>query len=82
VGFKPLSEDSRLTLFRRYFPEVEFTIEAAERPSRLDTLTPGDFKAVLVRTRFSPTEDAEILVAALVEESRYKESGRRVGFSP
>jgi hypothetical protein len=31
VGFKPLSVEGRLTLFKRYFPEVELTIEAAER---------------------------------------------------
>jgi len=59
VGFSPLSEDSHLVLFKRYFPETELSIEAAEWLSRLEGLTPGDFKAVLMRTRFSPSFEVE-----------------------
>ncbi len=41
VGFKPLSEEGRLALFKRYFPEVKLTIETAERLARLDSLRRG-----------------------------------------
>jgi len=81
VGFKPLSEEGRLALFKRYFPEVKLTIETAERLARLDSLTPGDFKAVLTRVRFSLEVDAEALVSDLADECSYKGQGRRIGFS-
>ena len=80
VSFKPLSEEGRLVLFRRYFPEVELMIEAAERLARLEGLTPGDFKAVLMRRRFSPSLEAEGLIADLVAESSYRHSPRSIGF--
>lgn len=81
VGFKPLSEEGRLVLFKRYFPEVELTFEVAEQLARLDSLTPGDFKAVLMRTRLSLEVDAEALVSALADECSYKGQGRRIGFT-
>ncbi len=81
VGFNPLSKDGRITLFKRYFPEVELTIEATDRLARLDTLTPGDFKAVMTRIRFYPTLDTGLLIAALEAESGYKFKARRIGFS-
>ncbi len=81
VCFKPLSEEGRLVLFKRYFPEVELTFEVAEQLARLDSLTPGDFKAVLMRTRLSLEVDAEALVSALADECSYKGQGRRIGFT-
>lgn len=80
VGFKPLSEEGRLTLFKRYFPEVELTIETAERLARLDFLTPGDFKAVLMRMRFFPAVDEKVLLIALEGECVYKERTKSIGF--
>jgi len=47
----------------------------------LEGLTPGDFKAVLMRTRYSPGVEAEALLCALADECRYKEQGKRIGFS-
>lgn len=81
VGFKPLSKDGRITLFKRYFPEVELTIEATDRLARLDTLTPGDFKAVMTRIRFYPAFDTGLLIAALEGECAYKSKARKIGFS-
>ena len=80
VGFKPLSEEGRLTLFKRYFPEVELTIETAERLARLDGLTPGDFKAVRMRMRFFPAVDEKVLLIALEGECVYKERTKSIGF--
>jgi len=82
VGFKPLSEEGRLALFRRCFPEVELTIEAAERLARLEGLTPGNFKAVMTRMRYSPILEAQAVVAALAEECRYRGKIVRIGFLP
>lgn len=81
VGFKPLSEEGRLTLFKRYFPEVELTIEAAERLARLDSITPGDFKAVKTRAHFSLHMDADGVVEALDQECRYRTKSRPIGFT-
>lgn len=67
-------------MFRRYFPEMELTIEAAERLAGLDGLTPGDFKAVLIRTRFSSAPEAKAVVASLGEECAYRKGERRIGF--
>lgn len=80
MGFKPLSEEGRLTLFKRYFPEVELTIETAERLARLDGLTPGDFKAVRMRMRFFPAVDEKVLLIALEGECVYKERTKSIGF--
>ncbi|MFZ4618198.1 MAG: TolC family protein, partial [Rectinemataceae bacterium] len=80
VGFKPLTEERRLTLFRRYFPEVELTIEAAERLARLEGLTPGDFKAVKTRAHFSLCMDADGVVEALAQECGYRTRSRPIGF--
>lgn len=81
MGFKPLSEEGRLTLFKRYFPEVELTIEAAERLARLDSLTPGDFKAVKTRAHFSLHMDADGVVEALDQECGYRTKSRPIGFT-
>ncbi len=80
VGFKPLSEEGRFTLFRRYFPEVELTIEAAERLARLDGLTPGDFKAVLSRLRYRATPSSDATAAELEVECGYKKLAPSIGF--
>jgi transitional endoplasmic reticulum ATPase len=80
VGFKPLSDEGRLTLFRRFFPEVELTIEAAERLARLEGLTPGDFKAMSTRIRFQPRPTAEEVVERLQSDCAHREGPRRIGF--
>lgn len=79
VGFKPLSEEGRLVLFKRYFPEVELTIEATERLARLDTLTPGDFKAVLSNIRFNISTSRDIM-CMLQKECAYKVNPKPIGF--
>jgi len=81
VGFKPLTEEGRLALFKRYFSEVELTIEAAERLARLDTLTPGDFKSVFSRIRLNPFPEAVTIVLELEHECAYRRQERRVGFN-
>lgn len=80
VAFKPLTRAGRLTLFRRYFPEAGLTAQAADRLARLDSLTPGDFKAVLSRMRFrSSTSDAD-LITELETECSYKRQIPPIGF--
>lgn len=70
-AFKPLSMEGRFAHFHRNFPEVDLPIEVAERLARLEGLTPGDFKVVLTRPRFSPALEAEAVVASLAEECAY-----------
>lgn len=81
MGFNPLSEEGRLALFRRYFPEVELKIEAAEGLAMLDSLTPGDFKAVFSRIRLNPFPEAVTIVLELELECAYRRQERRVGFN-
>jgi SpoVK/Ycf46/Vps4 family AAA+-type ATPase len=81
VGFKLISKDGRITLFKRYFPKVELTIEAAERLSRLNGFTPGDFKAVHMRMRFSTALEAKAVVGSLTEECGYRIDEERIGFT-
>lgn len=80
VSFKPLSEEGRATLFRRYFPEVELTFEAAERLARLEGLTPGDFKAVKTRLRYSSCMDTAAVIEALANECHYRRGDSIIGF--
>lgn len=79
VGFKPLSEEGRLVLFKRYFPAVELTIEAAERLAKLEGLTPGDFKDVQSRERFFMPTSVSV-IQLLENECAYKQSSKRIGF--
>jgi transitional endoplasmic reticulum ATPase len=81
VGFKPPTEEGRVVLFRRYFPEVELTIEALERLVSMEGLTPGDFKTVMTRMRFSPSWNTMRLMEALAEECAYRTRSRTIGFT-
>jgi transitional endoplasmic reticulum ATPase len=81
VGFRGLSQEGRLTLFRRYFPDCELTLDAAEQLAGLDSLTPGDFKAVFSRIRYKPVHSAEVIVAELELECSYRKQERRIGFT-
>jgi hypothetical protein len=80
VAFQPLTEEGRLVLFERYFPKTELYAEAGKRLARLNTLTPGDFKAVLSRTRLLYCLSANDLVAELEAEVSYKNSNSPIGF--
>ena len=80
VGFLPLTEEGRLALFRRYFPEAILSVADAELLMCLDLLTPGDFRAVAAKVNIGGDIDAAGLVGGLGEECRYKRQGRRIGF--
>jgi SpoVK/Ycf46/Vps4 family AAA+-type ATPase len=82
VAFQQLTQEGRLVLFRRYFPEAELNAEATQALARLDGLTPGDFKAVLSRTRFAVGPSVEDLVHELETECAYKRSSSPIGFQP
>jgi SpoVK/Ycf46/Vps4 family AAA+-type ATPase len=78
VGFKPLSDESRLKLFKSGFSDVELPIEVAERLARLEGLTSGDFKVVLSRMRFSISTPRDIM-GMLQNACGYKVNPIRVG---
>ena len=80
VGFKPPTEEGRLVLFKRYFPEVELSIEAVEQLSTLSMLTPGDYKAVLSRLRYRATLSSDAIVAELAVECGFKKHAPSIGF--
>lgn len=80
VASQPLTQEGRLEFFRRYFMEAELLVGAAERLARLDGLTPGDFKAVISRTRLIPGTSAEALVFELEAECAYKQNNPIMGF--
>ena len=80
VVFQPLSEGGCIALFKRYFPEAALSVEAVEHLARLDGLTPGDFKAVISRTRVNPGTSAEALVFELETECAYKQINLVIGF--
>jgi SpoVK/Ycf46/Vps4 family AAA+-type ATPase len=80
VAFEPLTEEGRVVMFERYFPDARLSAEAVGRLARFDGLTPGDFKAVLSRTRFAVALAVEDLVHELETECAYKRSSSPIGF--
>ena len=80
VAFQPLTEEGRIILFERFFPETDLSVEAAEHLARLDGLSPGDFKAVLSRIRLLYGLSAEQLVHELEVECGYKSKHSQIGF--
>jgi replication-associated recombination protein RarA len=80
VAFKPLTKDGRIALFERYFPKAELSVGVAERLTRLEELTPGDFKVVLSRTHLLYGLSAENLVRELGVECSYKRAAPTIGF--
>jgi hypothetical protein len=79
-GF-PLTEQGRVALFERYFPSVPLSLEARTALAKLSLLTPGDFKAVLLRIRLNTLDMiVESLVAELEAESSNKKPAPRIGF--
>jgi len=80
VAFNPLTEEGRVAIFERYFPDARLSAKAAGRLARLDGLTPGDFKAVISRTRFAAAPSVEDLVHELETECAYKRSSSPIGF--
>jgi len=80
VAFQPLTEEGRLILFERYFPSVLLTEKCRARLDTISMLTPGDFKAVLSRVRFTAGMSAESLVAELEAECSYKKPVPSIGF--
>jgi transitional endoplasmic reticulum ATPase len=86
IEFKPLTEQGKLLLYRRYFCiEGRFPADAQERRiMAIPHLTAGDMKAVWLKTRFMEQDllNHEGLISMLENEVRYKEkaTGERVGF--
>ena len=80
VAYRPLTLEGRLALFQRYFNQVELTAAAEQRLANMDMLTPGDFKSVLSRTRFTDDLSAVDLVLELEIECGYKATGSPIGF--
>jgi SpoVK/Ycf46/Vps4 family AAA+-type ATPase len=85
VRFQAPTAEGRLRIYRRYFDSAENPVSAAclEQVARMESLTPGDMKAVWVRFRFRPAAEwnhAEI-VQALAEEVAYRgQNGIVTGF--
>jgi SpoVK/Ycf46/Vps4 family AAA+-type ATPase len=80
VAFQPLTEEGRIALFERYFPAALLSLEARTSIAALTMLTPGDFKAILSRTRFLCGLSAEDLIHELEEECSYKGMRSMIGF--
>lgn len=64
--FKALSEDGIKTLFKRYFPKLDFTEEQILTLAKYKTATPGDFATIQGRFRFM--NEAEQTVENIASE--------------
>jgi transitional endoplasmic reticulum ATPase len=84
VKFDYLKPDQAAELLRRYCVDLGLALpQPGEivRVSRLDTLTPGDFAAVVQQGRFRALTSAAALVGALEAECVFKPSAKRaIGF--
>ena len=85
VEFDYLKHDQASNLLLRHCEllRVPIPTESDQRElSRLMTLTPGDFSAVIRQHRFHSMANASELVAALTKECAIKEGGNRtpIGF--
>ncbi len=83
VKFMPLTNPGKVRLFQKYFMQEGDKVSHAlrNRIERIPDLTPGDIKAVSLRYRLqgSAKLDYQAIVAALEEETHYKQRGMRVG---
>jgi SpoVK/Ycf46/Vps4 family AAA+-type ATPase len=84
VRFDFLRPEQACELLRRHCAQLEMPAPPADlldKLTRVDKLTPGDFAAVLRRSRFHPMTTPAMLVAALEAECALKEGGNaRIGF--
>lgn len=81
VEFKPLSNEGKTTLFRKYFPGDGRPLSAgcAGQLEAIPALTPGDIRAIWDKYRFVPGGQKND--AAMIEELR-KEAAYRQGLRP
>ncbi len=84
VKFDYLKAAQATELLRRYCRELslpEPTTEIVTRLTRLSTLTPGDFAAVVRQHRFRPLRSVTAMVSALEAECALKQGTKRaIGF--
>ena len=83
VEFKALDPSGALTLFHRYFPNVELTDRTTDALASIPELTPGDFVTAFRRIRFSHLEaDADGIIRIIADEVQQRDIGRqrRIGF--
>jgi SpoVK/Ycf46/Vps4 family AAA+-type ATPase len=84
IEFKPLREEGRERLYRRYFqPKGRLSQEVITRLAHMNRLTPGDFNVVRQQFVFSGrTPKTRALLDALQREQQYKagKGGSLIGF--
>lgn len=75
IDLAPLGAARAAQAFERFFG-----VPSPLGIATLTTLTPGDFAAVKRQLRYTPTHDAEELLARLRGEAGWRQEGERIGF--
>ncbi len=74
IEFRPLTNDGKIRVFSRFFPEIEVGEDARRQIGTIVNLTPGHIKAVWQKYRFVPAGKILLgtIIAAMENEAQYK----------